>query len=1320
MRVKLFRILLFMLLGAFSAKAQQPRLIQPEGHTGEVDFLSYSPDGKYIVTASHSETDKKARVWERSSGKLLFAITEILAEIDDVQYTPDGKYIYILAGAPALYNPQNGKREILVDSLKTRYANLSPDGQFLAYSLNPFPYKIDSVYIWNIKDKQLMMRLGGEKYDYDYVQFSPDGRLLFAYTDFAPFDKTIENYEEGDTSYSSKITIWSFPEGKKLLDKTVPHDLIKNATFNNRSNILAIQTFNSLVAIDIKTSEQINTTGDFSHYENISFEQTDSIIYASDFSRLSILNLSREGDIIKTLDHFKNQTDPSGDEMLSDYKISNDRQFLYTLDRSGLLKKWNTRDYAFIEERKLNIKGLRSFVSSLNFSFSPGEDQMAVYGYGIKTAPLFQKENPNPVQLLKGSNSEIHSFFFLKDTSLLAIYTIDRKLKLVDAKTGRQVKLISLDKYNDMQEYIPVDNGSKLLIHSGDSSLYLLDMKTGKEIYTVTAGSAIYRLAVNEQQQLIATYESLADLLCIWNLQTGKLIAKQKIIVQSYGYSIQFTGDGSLLLFSASDKVQVRNAKNGLLVKTLSTGIRAGITDIAVHKNTVVATADSLLFAWDITTGKNLWTKKNTAGANWLAGLNLPSFESPLFSPDGKQLAVISSDRSVKLFNTETGHLVHTLDGVHYLSYSIRVNFSQSGDKLLSWQPFGIPVLWDLKTGVAKKAYTTDYYQGSSRAVMDDANQYVATASGGSLNFYDFETGKFLYSTLPVNENDWINVDSSFRYDGTDEARKLLYFTCGTEVIELEQVKDQLWVPGLAERIVNGETIGSKGLSQLDICGVTPRVEDKSGSTGYRFHITPQKGGLGETVLLVNSIEIKRFSPAQLTKKETGYELSVSKEEIKDFLVSGQQNLVSVKAYTEGNKISSRGLVITDSSSKKNVTAPNLYAVMVGVSDYKGDELDLKFAAKDATDIAGAIANAAKKLLNADGKEHVFVYNLTTAKDRYLLPEKSNIKNILEEIGTKATANDILMIFFAGHGVMEGEQKQFYFLTADASSLAAGSSVTDVGISTAELTDWMKPQNIKAQKRILIFDACNSGQAIKDFVKMGNDNQNYLAARNDDNAQQIKAIDKLNEKSGLFILSASASNQSAYEMGRYSQGLLTYSLLKAIKQQPDILEDGKYLNVSRWFNAAEKTVSELAKETGARQEPQVVANTNFNIGIVDNEVIARINLPTEKPLFAASNFQNSDEAIADDDLEISKTINLQLSDLATRGTDSKIVYVTATNSPDAYSLSGRYTLKSGIITMTVNLKQNKSVKTKFVVSGTKDKLTDIAAEVVRKATEMIR
>jgi hypothetical protein len=82
-----------------------------------------------------------------------------------------------------------------------------------------------------------------------------------------------------------------------------------------------------------------------------------------------------------------------------------------------------------------------------------------------------------------------------------------------------------------------------------------------------------------------------------------------------------------------------------------------------------------------------------------------------------------------------------------------------------------------------------------------------------------------------------------------------------------------------------------------------------------------------------------------------------------------------------------------------------------------------------------------------------------------------------------------------------------------------------VGISSAELIEWMQPKYLKAQKRILIFDACNSGQAINNFVQIGKYDQNYFAVRSDEETQQIKAIEKLNERSGFFILSASASNQ---------------------------------------------------------------------------------------------------------------------------------------------------------------------------------------------------
>jgi uncharacterized caspase-like protein len=526
---------------------------------------------------------------------------------------------------------------------------------------------------------------------------------------------------------------------------------------------------------------------------------------------------------------------------------------------------------------------------------------------------------------------------------------------------------------------------------------------------------------------------------------------------------------------------------------------------------------------------------------------------------------------------------------------------------------------------------------------------------------------------------------------------------------------------------MKGDSINAKTLENLNLCGLTPEIQDISDKKDeYCYRIMPRGGGLGETIVYVNRIEARRYRPDQLIKTKTGYELKINKQEIKPYFIPGQENPLLVKAYTANNSISSRGVIISADNRENISSTPNFFAVMVGVSDYKGEELDLKYAAKDATDISNAISVAAKKLLNSsDGKEHVFVYNLTTAKQHYQLPEKKAIKTILEEIGKKATANDILLLFFAGHGVMasprgsDSQKKQFYFLTADASPNSATDAIEEVGISTIELTEWIKPQQIKAQKRVFIFDACNSGQAITDFVKMGKEGQGYISARNDERTQEMKAIDKLNEKSGLFILSASASNQNAYEMGRYSQGLLTYSLLRAIKQQPDILADGKFLDLSRWFNASKELVYDLSRENGARQEPQLITNTNFNIGLVDAEVLSGIHLPTEKPLFASSNFFNGDENIADDNLELNTILDMQRNEIGTRGAESKIIYVRSTNSPDAFQLTGRYDLKVDEVVVKVNIKQGKAIKHRFEVIGIKSNLKDIAEKIVQQATEWL-
>jgi hypothetical protein len=132
-----------------------------------------------------------------------------------------------------------------------------------------------------------------------------------------------------------------------------------------------------------------------------------------------------------------------------------------------------------------------------------------------------------------------------------------------------------------------------------------------------------------------------------------------------------------------------------------------------------------------------------------------------------------------------------------------------------------------------------------------------------------------------------------------------------------------------------------------------------------------------------------------------------------------------------------------------------------------------------------------------------------------------------------------------------------------------------------------------------------------------------------------------------------------------------------------------------------------------------VSTASFNIGVVDAGVIAGIILPTEKPLFTASNFQNNDESVADDDLELSKIVNQVLFQVASRGADSKISYITVTQSPDAYTLSGRYSITGDTVTVKVNIKQNKQTKHRFEITGSRTNISKIAEDVVKQAAALM-
>jgi hypothetical protein len=93
---------------------------------------------------------------------------------------------------------------------------------------------------------------------------------------------------------------------------------------------------------------------------------------------------------------------------------------------------------------------------------------------------------------------------------------------------------------------------------------------------------------------------------------------------------------------------------------------------------------DKTIKIWDVTTGKVLNTLKGHEG--WVNSVG--------FSPDGKKLASGSADKTIKIWDVTTGKLLNTLKG--HESYVYSVGFSPDGKKLASGSEDKTIILWDL------------------------------------------------------------------------------------------------------------------------------------------------------------------------------------------------------------------------------------------------------------------------------------------------------------------------------------------------------------------------------------------------------------------------------------------------------------------------------------------------------------------------------------------------------------------------------------------------------------------------------------------------
>jgi WD40 repeat protein len=981
----------------------------------------------------------------------------------------------------------------------------------------------------------------------------------------------------------------------------------------------------------------------------------------------------------------------------------------------------------------------------LDVAFSPNGRWIASAG-GDKTIRIWNTDTGRQLRTLRGHTRSVYAVAFSSDGHRLA--SGGDHIKLWDPVTGREdLTLKSQDRTGVTLSLAFSPNGDWLVAGYWASVVKVWNLSEAREQSTLGQLAQSVTVAGVSPDGLRLAFGGDTTV-SLWNLAAGR----QAQVLRGHTNlvrSVAFSPDGGLVASAGDDrKVILWDSATGLKQRTLD-GFDDAISEIAFSPNkvwlatgsshsVVSARGDNTIKIWEVSTGRNVRTL--TGHRHYVGAI--------AFNSDGSLLVSGSDDKSLKLWDPFTGRLLRTLTGHTGRVFNVAV--SSDNRWIASGSDDGTVRLWEAATGRELRVFIADSrrrrrgappvafspdsrllatgtdsdnvtlwdvtsgrpgqvlrgHEGhvSTLGFAPDGRRVISGSSDGTSRIWDVSTGEELIRLISFRSGTWAVVDPEGRYDASNGGDvEGLHWMVGHEPIALSQLKARYYEPGLLSKILGFNKEPIRDVQAFRQVALYPAIElrkPERGSPNLGIQLTNRGGGIGKVVVLINGKEmaadargdnvIPHSKTAELTVDITNH----------PYLIPGHKNRIEVKAYNAEGYLSSRGVVVDyDAPGIAPSEIPTLWAIVAGVSDYSGEAIDLRYAAKDARDITSALQLGGSRLF---GTERINLLVLST-----LTPDKSPTKENLRQAFKRLQAAkpwDILVVYLAGHGVAQGDE--YYYLTqaARTADLTDPAVREQVAISSSEMVEWIKQSPSTLQ--VMILDTCAAGT----FEKK-------LSVKRDISSDQIRALDRMKDRTGFHVLMGSAADRVSYEATQYEQGLLTYALLKGMKGAA--LREQEFIDVSTLFNHAVDEVPRLAQNIGGIQSPRIAApkGTSFDIGQLTAEDRQKIPLAQSKPFLLPPMFLNPGEGF--DNLGLTALVRKKLRDYSYssgRGGTRRlpVVYVEAEQFTGAFLPSGTYTVAGDEVQATLVLVRDQKRLIDLTVEGDARDPEALSAEIVER------
>ncbi len=486
--------------------------------------------------------------------------------------------------------------------------------------------------------------------------------------------------------------------------------------------------------------------------------------------------------------------------------------------------------------------------------------------------------------------------------------------------------------------------------------------------------------------------------------------------------------------------------------------------------------------------------------------------------------------------------------------------------------------------------------------ISRDGQYVIGAINDGTVRWYRMQDGKEVLALFfHADKKRWIMWIPEGYFDASPGAADVIgyHLNQGKDkeglFITLNNMFDVFYRPDIVQAKFRGEDISKliKITSQEALKNPPPRaqftlVPPESDKKRVRvcYRITTGGGGIGEVRLFHNGKliksdgyyrEVSRVIPqttkiASLNSRAiydeqrnlSGIEdalmplASKAKgdtfEECQEIDVISGDNEVSVTAFNKDNSVQSY-LETISFISRASPEEPHLYILAAGVDKYKDSGVNLKYAAKDASDFYTMLVRQASTLYKPSNIHYLLITDSNASKKNILMK--------INELSRQIKPTDMFIFFVASHGLLI--QNQYFIVTHDFDgNLSVGSL-----ISSNEIVEFSK--QVCALNQLYIFDTCHAGGV--DNIVSG-----LYDAR----------MSVLAKKMGLHIYASANSVQEAID-GYQGNGLFTYALLEGLNNnaQADMNRD-RHISIIELGEYSKNSTAEISRKLQHSQTPLLI------------------------------------------------------------------------------------------------------------------------------------